>query len=41
VPGVHEILEVAVLVHPIATTLVVTTLNIVANGTQEIFHVLL
>jgi hypothetical protein len=40
-PGVHEILEIVVLIHPIATTLVVTTLNIVGNGTQKIFHVLL
>jgi hypothetical protein len=39
--SVHEILEVAVLIHPIATTLVVTTLNIVGNGTQKICHVLL
>jgi hypothetical protein len=32
-PGVHKILEVAILIHPIATTLVVTVLNIVGNST--------
>jgi hypothetical protein len=40
-PGVHKILEVVVLIHPIATTLIVTALNIVGNGTQKILHVLL
>jgi hypothetical protein len=31
--GVHKILKVVVLIHPIATTLIVTALNIVGNGT--------
>jgi hypothetical protein len=40
-PGVHKILEAAVLIHSIATTLIVTALNIIGNGTQKILHVLL
>jgi hypothetical protein len=39
--GVHEILEAAVLIRPIATTLFVSALDIVGNGTQKIFHVFL
>jgi hypothetical protein len=39
--GVHEILEAAILIRPIATTLVVTALNIIGNCMQKIFYVLL
>jgi hypothetical protein len=39
--GVHEILEAVVLIRPIATTLIVSALDIVGNGTQKIFHVFL
>jgi hypothetical protein len=40
-PGIHEVLEVAILVHPMATTLIITSLNIFGDGTQKIFHDLL
>ena len=40
-PGVHKIFKAAILIHPIATTLIVTMLNIVGDGTQKILHVLL
>ena len=40
-PGVHKIFEAAILIHPNATTLIVTALNVVGDGTQKILHVLL
>jgi hypothetical protein len=40
-PSIYEVLEVAVLVHPMATTLIITSLSIFGDGTQKIFYVLL